>query len=218
MFQISTEIGLVSLFLICVMLSIWTVLKKITTVVVNPELIPSSTPFRDSPNSTKNDILPESQINYDSGNLIPGVNADIFEQFREKLNLNTTQENTVSQDPHNPQDSQPSEDPLSNEDPTIAQQNNRNQDLVTETYKKSNKLNGPDNFSEELDEVEQVKVTLSEKAKPLLDDHEDISEDKLEDEKKDNQRVKEAIAAIDKQEKITIDFGETDKKLGSGEA
>ena len=90
MFQISTEIGLVSLFLICVMLSIWTVLKKITTVIVNPELIPSSTPFRDSPNSTKNDILPESQINYDSGNLIPGVNTDIFEQFREKLNLNTT--------------------------------------------------------------------------------------------------------------------------------
>ena len=218
MFQISTEIGLVSLFLICVMLSIWTVLKKITTVVVNPELIPSSTPFRDSPNSTKNDILPESQINYDSGNLIPGVNADIFEQFREKLNLNTTQENTVSQDPHNPQDSQPSEDPLSNEDPTIDQQNNRNQDLVTETYQNSHKLHGPDNFSEELDEVEQVKVTLSEKAKPLLDDHEDISEDKLEDEKKDNQRVKEAIAAIDKQEKITIDFGETDKKLGSGEA
>ena len=179
MFQISIELGLTSLVLICAVLCIWIVLKKVTTIIVKPELVLSSAPFRDSTNSANIDILPANQRSSDAENLIPGVNANIFEQFREKLNLNTTQENTVSQDPKNPQDSQPSEGPLSNEDPTIAQQNNRNQDLVTETYQKSHKLHGPDNFSEELDEVEQVKVTLSEKAKPLLDDHEDISEDKL---------------------------------------
>ena len=48
MFQISLEIGLSSLVLISTVLCIWIVLTKITTVVVYPELVLSSEPFRDS--------------------------------------------------------------------------------------------------------------------------------------------------------------------------
>ena len=61
MFNISLELGLASLVLISAVLCIWIVLKKITTVVVHPDLILSSAPFRDSPNSKKSDILPLNQ-------------------------------------------------------------------------------------------------------------------------------------------------------------
>ena len=105
MFQISIELGLTSLVLICAVLCIWIVLKKVTTIIVQPELVLSSAPFRDSTNSANIDILPANQRSSDAENLIPGVNANIFEQFREKLNLNPTP------------DSPPSADPLSTEDP-----------------------------------------------------------------------------------------------------
>jgi hypothetical protein len=48
LFQFSWEIGLSSLVLIAATWCIWLVLKKITAVVVNPELLFSSEPFRDS--------------------------------------------------------------------------------------------------------------------------------------------------------------------------
>ncbi|HBR59306.1 MAG TPA: hypothetical protein DEA86_02385, partial [Deltaproteobacteria bacterium] len=51
MFQISIELGLTSLVLICAVLCIWIVLKKVTTIIVQPELALSSAPFRDSTNS-----------------------------------------------------------------------------------------------------------------------------------------------------------------------
>jgi len=155
MFQISLELGLSSLVLSCAVLCIWIVLKRITTIVVHPKLALSSAPFRDSANSASNGILTANQRSSAADNLIPGVNANIFEQFREKLNLDK-----------NP-DSPPSQDSLPVENSSSAPQNNGTPDLLTDAYQKAGTFNGPENFSEELDEVEQVKVTLSENAKIL---------------------------------------------------
>ncbi len=155
MYQISLELGFASLVLICAIMCIWIVLNRITTVVVHPELVLSSAPFRDSPNSPKKEILPVNQRASDTKTLIPGVNANIFEQFREKLNLSPTPDST------------PSAESLSTEQSVPSSENSGTPDLVTEAYQNSGIFNGPENFSEELDEVEQVKVTLSENEKIL---------------------------------------------------
>jgi len=216
MFQISLELGLTSLVLICAVLCIWIVLKKVTTIIVQPELVLSSAPFRDSTNSANNDILPVNQRSSDADNLIQGVNANIFEQFREKLNLNPT--------PNFP----PSGDPLSTEDPATAPQNNGTPNLVTEAYQKAGTFNGPENFSEELDEVEQVKVTLSENVKilqeidenELEEKHESEVEEKHENEVEEKHELAEEAeqTETEKQETINSDNVETEKKLGAGEA
>ena len=216
MFQISIELGLTSLVLICAVLCIWIVLKKVTTIIVQPELALSSAPFRDSTNSSNIDILPANQRSSDAENLIPGVSANIFEQFREKLNLNPTP------------DSPPSADPLSPKDPATAPQNNGTPDLVTEAYQKAGTFNGPENFSEELDEVEQVKVTLSENVKILqeIDEnelevkHESEVEEKHENEVEEKHELAEEAeqTETEKQETINSDNVETEKKLGAGEA
>jgi len=208
MFQISIELGLTSLVLICAVLCIWIVLKKVTTIIVQPELVLSSAPFRDSTNSANIDILPANQRSSDAENLIPGVNANIFEQFREKLNLNPTP------------DSPPSADPLSTEDPATAPQNNGNPDLVTEAYQKAGTFNGPENFSEELDEAEQVKVTLSENVKILQGKDEEELEEKHENEVEEKHELAEKVeqTETEKQENINSDNAETEKTLGAGEA
>ena len=194
MFQISLELGLSSLVLICAVLSIWNVLKKITTVIVYPEMVLSSAPFRDSPDSKENNIIPGNQRVTDAETLVPGVNANIFEQFREKLNLSSTLDST------------PSVESFSSEDSAPSPENMVTTDFVNEAYQKARKFNGPDNFSEELDEVEQVKVTLSEYAKVLQEKNKDDSEKKYE------------VELEEKQENINSDNLETKKKLGAGEA
>jgi len=198
MFQISIELGLTSLVLICAVLCIWIVLKKVTTIIVQPELVLSSAPFRDSTNSANIDILPANQRSSDAENLIPGVNANIFEQFREKLNLNPTP------------DSPPSADPLSTEDPATAPQNNGTTDLVTEAYQKAGTFNGPENFSEELDEAEQVKVTLSENVKILQGKDEEELEEKHENEVEEKHELAEKAeqTETEKQENINSDNAE----------
>ena len=208
MFQISIELGLTSLVLICAVLCIWIVLKKVTTIIVQPELVLSSAPFRDSTNSANIDILPANQRSSDAENLIPGVNANIFEQFREKLNLNPT--------PNSP----PSADPLPTEDPATAPQNNGTPDLVSEAYQKAGTFNGPENFSEELDEAEQVKVTLSENVKILQGKDEEELEEKHENEVEEKHELAEKAeqTETEKQENINSDNAETEKTLGAGEA
>ena len=62
LFQFSWEIGLSSLVLIATTWCIWLVLKKITTVVVRPELLFSSEPFRDSGKNGKNIGMNNLQI------------------------------------------------------------------------------------------------------------------------------------------------------------
>ena len=208
MFHISLELGLASLILIGAVLCIWIVLKKITTVVVHPDLIFSSAPFRDSPNSKKGDKLILNQRVAKAENLISGVNSNIFEQFREKLDLSPT---LVSP---------PSVESLAAEDPSTSPENLGSTDLVTEAYQKAESFNGPDNFSEELDEVEQVKVTLSENAKILQEKNEDDSENNHEVDLEEIQGLAEEAeqAEAEKQENINSDNIETKKKLGAGEA
>jgi len=208
MYQISVELGLASLVLICAILCIWIVLNRITTVVVHPELVLSSAPFRDSPNSPKKDILPVNQRASDTETLIPGVNANIFEQFREKLNLSPTPDST------------PSAESLSTEESVPSSENSVTPDLLTKAYQNSGIFNGPDNFSEELDEVEQVKVTLSENAKVLQERSEDDSEIKAEVDLEEKQELPEEAeqAEAEKQENINSLNLETEKKLGAGEA
>jgi len=218
MFQISLELGLASLVLSCAVLCIWIVLKRITTIVVHPKLALSSAPFRDSANSANNDILTANQRSSAADNLIPGVNANIFEQFREKLNLDK-----------NP-DSPPSRDSLPVENSSSAPQNNGTPDLLTDAYQKAGTFNGPENFSEELDEVEQVKVTLSENAKILQEKDEDEDEleekqeheleDNHEDELEEKHELAEEVEPRETKKQANINSAnvETEKKLGAGEA
>ena len=208
MFQISLELGLASLVLICAVFSIWIVLHKITTVTVHPELILSSAPFRDSPDSKNNDLFPVNSRALDTEALIPGVNANIFEQFREKLNLSPTI------------DSPPSVESLSDEDFTNSPKKTGTTDLVTEAYQKAGTFNATDNFSEELDEVEKVRVTLSENAKFRQEKNEVDSENKHEIDLEEKQDLDEGAdqAEAEIQANINNDNLENHKKLGAGEA
>ena len=56
MFKISWELGIGSLVLICTILSIWFVLKKITTIVIDPDFALNSNHSLDS-KKTRSDIL-----------------------------------------------------------------------------------------------------------------------------------------------------------------
>ena len=197
MFQISWEIGLSVFVLITATFCIWIVLKKITKVVFYPDLVLSSEPFRNSVTSGGNEENLADQDTSASGNLIPGVDESIFEQFREKLNLHP-----------------PSE---SNADSALSYEKNANLGLVAEAYEKANSTNAPDTFSEELEDVEQVKVTLSKGAKNLqeeldegnaIDTVEKQSEDTAEEQ---NKKVAE------KQETKYREKEKTDRKLGTGE-
>jgi len=208
MFQTSWETRLSVFVLITATLSIWIILKKITKVVFYPDIVLSSEPFRNSVTSGGNEEISSDQDISESGNLIPGVDESIFEQFREKLNLNPTP------------DSPPSADPLSTEDPATAPQNNGTTDLVTEAYQKAGTFNGPENFSEELDEAEQVKVTLSENVKILQGKDEEELEEKHENEVEEKHELAEKAeqTETEKQENINSDNAETEKTLGAGEA
>ena len=46
--------------------------------------------------------------------------------------------------------------------------------LVAEAYEKANSINAPDTFSDELDDIEQVKVSLSEEALNLQEEQSKI--------------------------------------------
>ena len=172
MFQISLEIGLSSLVLISTVLCIWIVLTKITTVVVYPELVLSSEPFRNSGTAGKKEKMPVNQRTSDSENIIPNVDSNIFEQFRKNLNLN----------------------PVTDPSPvtSLSPGNTVNLDVVKEAYEKTGLINGPDNFSEELDEAENVKVTLSENVKQL---QEEKFEEEAENKNENTVEVKEEVVS-----------------------
>ena len=87
MFQISWEIRLSVFVLITATFCIWIILKKITKVVFYPDIVLPSEPFRNSVTSSGNEENSSNQDSSESGDLIPGVDESIFEQFREKLNF-----------------------------------------------------------------------------------------------------------------------------------
>ena len=145
MFQISLEIGVVSLVLIVTTFSLGYVIKKITTVVEQPSLVLSSEPFRDSSKHADNKKKFNSEKTPGSVNLIPGVDSSIFEQFRKKFNLKQTEQ--------------------VDEDSKTVSVDSLNSISVANAYKKSVNSDEPENFDEELEDADQVKVTLSENVK-----------------------------------------------------
>ena len=197
MFQISWEIGLSVFVLITATFCIWIVLKKITKVVFYPDFVLSSEPFRDSVTSGGNEEILGDQDTSASGNLIPGVDESIFEQFREKLNLHPPSESTG--------------------DSAISSEKNANSGLVAEAYEKANSTNAPDTFSEELEDVEQVKVTLSKDAKNLQEEQDEGNAKDTVEEQSDDAAEEQNKKVAEKQETKYREKEKTDRKLGTGE-
>jgi len=98
------------------------VLKKITTVVVQPEMLLSSKPFRDSGKNGKNAGISVNQKTAVE-NLIPGVDGSVFEQFRENLNFTHT--------------------PRTSTGPTSSSANTSNSSFVADAYEKAGSAEDP---------------------------------------------------------------------------
>ena len=184
-FQFSLEIGAVSLVLIIATFCIGFVLNKITTVVEQPRLVLSSEPFRDSSKHADNKTKSDTEKTSDSENLIPGVDSSIFEQFRKKFNLKQPES--------------------ADEDDTAATVNSPDSTSAAQAYEKAGSSDEPENFDEELEDADQVKVTLSENVKILKE----LQGEKVDEVSNDNFTVKPEIP----------ESGEVEnkKKLGTGE-
>ena len=185
MFQFSLEIGAVSLVLIIATFCIGFVLNKITTVVEQPRLVLSSEPFRDSSKHADNKTKSDTEKTSDSENLIPGVDSSIFEQFRKKFNLKQPES--------------------ADEDNTSATFNTPDSSSAAQAYEKAGSSDEPENFDEELEDADQVKVTLSENVKILKE----LQGEKVDEVSNENFTVKPEIP----------ESGEVEnkKKLGTGE-
>ena len=146
-FQFSFEIGVVSLILIITTFCIGFVINKITTVVEQTSLVFSSEPFIDKTKQKKNKTKSDTEKISVSDNLIPGVDSSIFEQFREKFNLKQTES--------------------AYEDKKVDTENSTNSTSIAKAYKQVESSDEPENFDEELEDADQVKVTLSENVKIL---------------------------------------------------
>ena len=185
MFKFSLEIGAVSLVLIVATFCIGFVLNKITTVVEQSRRVLSSEPFRDSSNNADNKTNSDTEKTSDSENLIPGVESSIFEQFSKKFNLKQPES--------------------TNEEDTAATANTPNSTSATQAYEKAGDSDKPENFDEELEDADQVKVTLSENVKILKE----LQSEKVDEDSNENFTEKPDIP----------ESGEVEnkKKLGSGE-
>ena len=183
MFQFSSEIGAVSLVLIIATFCIGFVLNKITTVVEQPRLALSSEPFRDSSKHDDNKSKSDTEKTSDSENLIPGVDSSIFEQFRKKFNLKQPES--------------------ADEDDLEATTNSPNS--AAKAYEKAESSNEPENFDEELEDADQVKVTLSENVKILKE----LQGERVDEVSNENFKVKPEIPE-------TGEVGNK-KQLGTGE-
>jgi len=147
MFKISWELGVSSLVLICTILSIWFVLNKITTIVLDPNFALNSNPFRDSKEPESNPQTIKNVKTSESTNLISRLDGSIFEKFKNNLNLRN---------------------PVNNpSDVSTFDENPENEDTAKNIYENSDSLNNQNNFSEELNEKEQIRVTLSKNAKDI---------------------------------------------------
>ena len=185
MFQFSLEIGAVSLVLIIATFCIGFVLNKITSVVEQPRLALSSEPFRDSSKNADNKIKSDKEKTSDTENLIPGVDSSIFEQFRNRFNLKQPES--------------------ADEDNTSVTFNTPDSSSAAQAYEKAGSSNEPENFDEELEDADQVKVTLSENVKILKE---------LQGEKMDEVSTENYTAEADILESGKV---ENKKKLGTGE-
>ncbi len=142
MFKISLELGLSSLILISTIFCIWFVLKKITTIVLQPDFALDTDPFRNSKKTESTIQKANGEKTLDSTNLIPGFDGSIFERFKNNLNLKSSSKNTSSE-------------------------NLQNENYVKNLTDNPDIIKDQNNFSEELNEKEQIRVTLSKSAKNL---------------------------------------------------
>lgn len=181
-FQFSLEIGATSLVLIIATICIGFVLNKITTVVEHPRLILSSEPFRDSSKHDDNKTKSDTEKTSDSENLIPGVDSSIFEQFRKKFNLKQHES--------------------ADEEDAAATVNSPKSISAAQAYEKAGSTVKPKNFDEELEDADQVKVTLSENVKILKE----LQVEKVDEVSNENFTEKPESAKV-----------ENKKKLGTGE-
>jgi len=185
MFKISWELGISSLILISTIFCIFLVLKKITTIVIHNDLALNSEPFRDSEKlKLKNSFESEGE-GLESKNLIPGLDGSLFENFKNNLKLNDSIDSS-DEDMH-------------------TKENFQNRNLLKEAYENSSQTNEPSVFAEELDQKEQVKVTLSKDARKIDEDQEDYFE-------KEKERSNINISEIPDR-----DITNPVKKLGTGE-
>ena len=89
MFDISWELGISSLVLILTISCIWFVLKKITTIVMDPDFALTSEPFRNSKKLGSNIKNANVDVISESTNLIPGLDGSIFEKFKNNVGSST---------------------------------------------------------------------------------------------------------------------------------
>ena len=184
-FQFSLEIGVVSLILTITTFCICFVINKITTVVEQTSLVFPSEPFSDITKHKKNKTKSDTEKISVSENLIPGVDSSIFEQFREKFNLKQTES--------------------TNEDKTVDTVNSANSTSVAKAYEQVVGSDEPENFDEELEDADQVKVTLSENVKILKE----LQGGKVDEDSNENFTEERESSLSD--EVVNI------KKLGTGE-
>ena len=147
MFKISWELGISSLVLICTILCISFVLKKITTIVLDPDFAVNSEPFRNSKKIESNIETASDGSKSGSTNLIPGLDGSIFEKFKNNLNLKNSANNSSEM--------------------SSLDENSQNEDFIKKVYENSEALNNQNSFLEELNDKEQVRVTLSNDAKNI---------------------------------------------------
>ena len=185
MFQFSFEIGSVTLVLIIATFCIVFVLKKITTVVEQPSLVLSTETFIESSKPADNKTKSDTEKTSDPENLIPGVDSSIFEKFRKKFNLKQPQ----SADGNDIAATVDTPDSIS----------------AAQAYEKAGSSDEPENFDEELEDADQVKVTLSENVKILKE---------LQGEKVEGILNENFIAKPEIPESGEV---ENKKKLGTGE-
>ena len=161
------------------------VINKITTVVEQSSLVFSSEPFRDTSKYKKNKTKLDTEKLSISENLIPGVDSSIFEKFRKKFNLKKIES--------------------ADEDKKLDTLNSANSTSVAKAYQHVVSSDEPENFDEELEDADQVKVTLSENVKILKE----LQGGMVDEASNEN--------FTEEKESLLSDQADNIKKLGTGE-
>ena len=142
MFSISLELGVSSIVLISTIFGIWIILKKITTIVKYGDSGNNEDSFKNINNLNSNLSNFSENPSSKSNQLFAGFDGNIFEKFKKNLNLKSN--NIYSSE-------------ISTPEKNLQKENLDNYELVDEKNV----------FNDELNEREQVRVTLSKKAKSL---------------------------------------------------
>ena len=152
---------------------------------MHKDLIHNSEPFRDSEKLESKNSFKVEGTNSESKTIITGLDRSLFEKFKSNLKLN--------------------ESPNSEEKLKDSSENIQNNDFLKKAYEQPLPTNDQTIFSEELDEKENVTVTLSKDAKKFGDDQNVFS-------KQENEDLRTKNSEISNRKII-----DPNKKLGAGE-